>query len=176
MVVILSGPSGVGKTTVSMILEKEGFKRGVSVTSRPKRPGEKDANDYFFVTKEEFLEKIENKDFLEYVEIFGNFYGSSLEFVQKCIERNEKAVMCLSKDGFLAAKKKWGESVVGIYLLPPSSAELEKRLDARNTQNSEKKERLNFDIAEAEGYDYKLEPEASAEMIVEKILQLLLFC
>ena len=168
MIIILTGVSGVGKTTVAQILEeKYDFKRSVSYTTRTPRSGEIDGIDYNFITKQKFKEKITNEEFLEYVEQFDNFYGSGY-----CdIEENKNTVMCLTKEGFLAAKKKWSNLVVGIYLIPPKPEVLKERIKLRNTNDLDERMQAIYKTVDDEKdvYDVLIHPDI-LEKVLDKIL------
>lgn len=161
MIVVLSGISGVGKTTIAKMLEEHKFVRSVSYTTRVKREGEQCGRDYIFIPFVEFQQKIEESFFLEHVNQFGNSYGSSYEQVEQILEANQKVIMCLSPEGYIAAKNKWGNRTVGIYLLPPSVEELQERLVLRGSED-----RLssvyNFDL-QHNAYEHKIQPGALNE-------------
>ena len=119
MIVVLSGVSGSGKTTMASLLEKKGYNRSVSYTTRLMRPNEFDKVDYHFISEEEFERKIEANFFVEYVKLFGNYYGTGANRIKS----DQNFVMCLSLQGYLAAKKKWKKKFVGIYIKPPNMDE-----------------------------------------------------
>ena len=91
VLVVISGPSGVGKGTIARLLtEREGYALSVSCTTRPPRPGEKNGREYFFLSREEFLQKINTGGLLEYSEHFGNFYGTPRDFVTEKLQKNDE--------------------------------------------------------------------------------------
>lgn len=159
MIVILSGVSGVGKTTLAQMLEEDEFVRSISYTTREKRAGEENKIDYFFITKTEFESKLKENYFLEYTNVFDNFYGTAYESIEQNLKENKKIIMCLTKEGFLAAKKKWGNIVLGVYLLPPDFETLKKRLALRNTNDYEERLRIltkTINSGDKENFDVSL--------------------
>ena len=143
-VVIVSGPSGVGKSTIC----KETAKRldaylSVSVTTRPKAPKEADGIDYWFVSKDEFQQTIKQNQFLEYAEVFGNFYGTSRDKVQQAMKDGKIVILEIDVQGALQVKEQIPE-VLMIFVLPPTQAELAHRIEDRG-RDAEKavEKRLN---------------------------------
>ena len=131
MLFILSSPSGGGKTTLlkRLVKEQSSAVANISYTTRPKRANEEEGKDYFFVSKETFLEKQKRGDILESVNIFDNFYGTSKAF----IERADKDVICaLEPNGALYLYKTFKKkTVILIFIMPPNIEELEARLRHR---------------------------------------------
>lgn len=156
--IILSGPSGVGKGTIVGRLLKENAKTALSVscTTRLPRAGEKDGVNYFFVTREKFLSLIEDGDLLEYSEHFGNFYGTPLSFVEKQLEEKD-VLLEIDVDGALQAKKKHPEAVL-IFIAPPSEEELVSRLRGRGTEDeavlAKRLQRVGYELEKSKLYDY----------------------
>ena len=139
MLIVLSGPSGVGKGTVRRALfEKRGNKLdySVSMTTRPMRPGEKDGVDYYFVSKEEFEQRIKDGKFLEYASFIGNYYGTPLDKVEEKIAQGKEVVLEIEVNGALQVKEKMKDAVM-IFLVPPSKEDLFKRLRSRGTESEE---------------------------------------
>lgn len=157
---ILSAPAGTGKTTLVDKLTEEFPKvvRNVSYTTRSPREGEKDGVDYHFVSFQEFERKIKRGDFLEYAEVFGNFYGTCIESVEKLLEKGFDTIMVIDTQGADAVRNKF--HAVHIFLSPPSMEELERRLKARKTENQEQlKLRLSVakeEMKRAHQYDYHI--------------------
>ena len=136
MLIVLSGPSGVGKGTVRRALfEKRGNKLdySVSMTTRPMRPGEKEGVDYYFVTKEEFEKRIAEGKFLEYASFIGNYYGTPLDKIEEKIAQGKEVVLEIEVNGALQVKEKVKDAVM-IFLVPPSKEDLFKRLRSRGTE------------------------------------------
>lgn len=134
--IVLSGPSGCGKGTVGDELFKnnDDIVYSVSATTRSPRPGEIDGEDYFFISEEEFLKKIENDEFLEYAKVHGHYYGTPKDFVFNQIEDGEIVLLEIDVQGALQIKNKLKE-VVFVFLLPPSMQELKRRLIGRGTES-----------------------------------------
>lgn len=133
--VIISGPSGVGKTTITRkILELSGVVKSISVTTRIRRSDEIAGKDYFFWPKSRFKKAIENGEFLEYAEIFGNLYGTPKKFVEDTVKYGKVVVLEIDVQGTNAIKK-MGIDCFAIFILPPSIDELKKRLSGRKTEN-----------------------------------------
>ncbi len=175
MIVILSGVSGVGKTTIAQLLEdNHNFAKAISYTTRKKRENEENHKDYIFIERSEFEEKIFQEFFLEYVHQFDNFYGSSFLQIEKLLDTDKKIVMCLTHDGFLAAKKRWPNKVLGIYLLPPTIEELHARVHDRASKEHTCDKRLDAmcEIEHHELYEHKIEPSTIQETL-NKVLKLI---
>jgi len=172
MIVVLTGVSGVGKTTIASILEQNyGFFRSISHTTRKKREGEEDFKDYVFIGKHDFRQKIKSGFFLEFVEQFNNFYGTSYEQIQKLLDAKKPVIMCISPEGFLATKGKWPEKVLGIYLLPPSVEELTRRVHARAGREHTCDDRLKA-LCDTSGHE-EFEHKIGACTIEETLKQVL---
>lgn len=139
MLIVLSGPSGVGKGTVRRALfEKRGNKLdySVSMTTRKMRPGEVDGVDYYFVSKEEFEQRIKDGKFLEYAQFVGNYYGTPLDKIEEKIEAGKEVVLEIEVNGALQVKDKVKDAVM-IFLVPPSKEDLFTRLRNRGTESEE---------------------------------------
>ena len=154
----VSGPAGVGKGTIvkTLIKRRSDVVESVSCTTRAPREGEVDGTHYFFLTKEEFLKRIEEKDFLEYDEHFGNYYGTPRSFVEKTLE--EKSVILeIDVVGALNVKKVFPEIVL-VMIAPPSVEELKHRLIGRGSETEEslkiRLSRLEYELSQKDKYDY----------------------
>ena len=158
--VILSSPSGGGKSTVARHLLNvfPQFKLSVSATTRKKRPSELDGKDYYFLTKDEFEKAIANNDLIEYEEIFGNYYGTLKSQVNEAINRNEKLLFDIDVKGALSIKKLYPDLSLLIFLAPPSIEILESRLRNRKTETEEQIQirfkRAQMELAQSEKFDY----------------------
>ena len=159
---IISGPSGVGKGTLKQRLLEE-FKEhsafSVSATTRRPRPGEVDGKDYFYISREAFERKIKNNGFLEYAEYAGNLYGTPREWVESILASGKDVILEIEVKGAKQVMENT-ERQVSIFILPPSFAELERRLRNRGTEEEEKiQKRLltaKKEMDYADLYQYKI--------------------
>lgn len=158
-IIIISGPSGSGKgTTIKELLKaRKNLRLSISATTRTPRPGEVDAKDYFFISKEEFNKKIENGDMLEYAPYCGNLYGTPKEYIDMCTENGDDIILELEVQGGMQIKGKI-PGAVSIFLLPPCKASLEKRLRGRGTEPEkvvlQRLARAEEELKYAQDYDY----------------------
>ena len=162
LLIVFSGPSGVGKGTVRQeIFSKSDhkFEYSVSMTTRAQRPGEVDGKDYFFRSREEFEELIRNGQMLEYAEYVGNYYGTPLAYVNETLDKGIDVFLEIEVQGALQVKKKVPDAVF-IFLTPPDLNELEERLVGRGTDPEEviaqRIERAREEIALMSEYDYAI--------------------
>ncbi|MDU4121234.1 MAG: guanylate kinase [Streptococcus sp.] len=160
LLIVFSGPSGVGKGTVRQEIfstPDHKFEYSVSMTTRQKRPGEVDGVDYFFRTREEFEELIKNGQMLEYAEYVGNYYGTPLTYVNETLDKGIDVFLEIEVQGALQVKKKVPDGVF-IFLTPPDLDELKDRLVGRGTDSEEvirqRIERAKEEIALMREYDY----------------------
>jgi guanylate kinase len=146
---VLSAPSGAGKTTVARhLLETFPFLRfSVSATTRAQRPGEEHGKDYFFLTREEFKTRIAARDLIEYEEIFGNYYGTLRSVVQEALNRGEFLIFDVDVKGALSLQAAFPEETVLLFIAPPSMDVLAQRLNNRQTET---KEQIETRLARAE--------------------------
>ncbi len=135
---VLSGPSGSGKGTVSEALmsKRDDIKFSTSITTRPPRPNEVDGENYFFKTHEEFEKMVENNELLEHAYVHTNYYGTPKEFVFNEIKKGEIVLLEIDVQGALQIKDKYKEAVF-IFLLPPTMEELKQRIIGRGTESEE---------------------------------------
>lgn len=133
---VISGSSGVGKGTVlkEFLAKRKEFKLSISCTTRQMRPGEKDGENYFFISKEEFKQGIEAGDFLEWAEFSDNYYGTGKSFIEKSLNKGENIILEIETQGALQVKKLMPNAVL-IFIAPPSFEELEQRLRGRQTED-----------------------------------------
>lgn len=160
MMLVLSSPSGAGKTTLSRrILARDPIIRmSVSVTTRSKRPGEVEGVDYHFVDQAKFASKVKNGEFLESASVFGNSYGTLRSPVEDALKAGLDILFDIDWQGTQQLKEKAREDVVSIFILPPTRLELEKRLSSRGQDSAETVTRrmaqANAEISHWAEYDY----------------------
>lgn len=150
--IIFSAPSGAGKTTIvrhllGIIPELE---FSISATTRPSRGEEMHGSDYYFITKEEFLHRIAQKDFVEFEEVYtGTFYGTLRSEIERVWAKGKHVIFDIDVKGGLHLKRKFGDQALAIFVQPPSLAVLKERLTGRGTDSPEKLEE-RFEKAEKE--------------------------
>jgi guanylate kinase len=159
VLIVLSGPSGVGKGTVCAALRKMNLDLvySVSATTRVPREGEVEGVNYFFKKREQFEQLIENDEMLEWAEYDGNFYGTPRRFVEDTLKAGKNVILEIEVQGALKVKQKFPEGVF-IFLLPPSLDELHNRITTRGTNTVESiRNRMSVaadEIRLIEHYDY----------------------
>lgn len=158
---IISGCSGVGKgTLLKLFLEKNSdVKLSISATTRKPRKGEVDGVNYFFISKQEFEESVQNNEFLEWAEFSGNFYGTKKSFVEKTLNKGIDIILEIEVKGANQVKEKMPEAKT-IFIMPPSVETLEARLRGRHTEDEETiQKRLNEakrEIQAGQKFDYQI--------------------
>ena len=161
LLIVVSGASGTGKGTVcKKILEDcPEIYYSISATTRQPRQGEVDGREYFFITVDEFKNWIAEGKFLEYAEVYGNFYGTPLHKIEERLNRGEDVLLEIDTQGALKVMEKFSDGVY-IFLLPPSLEELRRRIEGRGTESPEVLERrfnaAKNEIALAEKYTYNV--------------------
>lgn len=169
---IVSGPSGVGKSTVlKALLEKRpNLYFSVSATTREPRPGEVDGVHYHFLSVDTFRQKIAAEEFLEYAEYVGNFYGTPKKYVDEAMNHGRDVILDIEIQGALQVCGKRPETV-RIFIAPPSWAELERRLTERGTDSPEKVQkrllRAKVEFQTAHTYDYFVINDTLREAVTE---------
>lgn len=179
LLIVLSGPSGVGKGTVRRAIFDDpdtDFEYSISMTTRNRRVGEVDGVDYFFKSREEFETLIEQDAFIEYAEYVGNYYGTPVQYVKDTMERGKDVFLEIEVEGAKQVRKKFPEALF-IFLAPPTLEHLEERLIGRGTESQEV---INHRISEARKevemmnlYDYVvindevMDAKEKVQMIVE---------
>lgn len=157
---VISGPSGAGKgTVISRILERPGknVSLSVSATTRSPREGEADGVHYFFLTEEDFLEKVKNGEFLEYAFVHGKYYGTPKKPVEAALRKGQDIILEIDVQGAMQVRENFNEGIY-IFLLPPSLKELRKRLLLRGTESEQdlelRMEKAAAEIEYLDRYDY----------------------
>lgn len=175
---LLSGPSGVGKTTIAHDLLKQlpNLERLVTYTTREPRPNEMSGVDYHFISREEFEKKIKNNEMFEYDEHYGNLYGNSRRDLEKIWQDEKIALMVLDVNGVKTAKKYFPEAKT-LFILPDTLANLELRIRKRPMNEEEFKKRwasVQKELLEADQYDFQIINKenqiAEAVMAVKNII------
>ena len=138
LLVVVSGPAGSGKGTVNAhLLKRDDFAYSVSATTRAPRPGEIDGVNYHFITREDFMSRIERGEMIEHTEYCGNFYGTPKKEAEEVLAQGKNLILEIEVEGAYNVKKKYPEAVL-IMLLPPNYSIQEKRLRGRGTETEEK--------------------------------------
>jgi guanylate kinase len=175
---VVSGPSAVGKSSVvNEILKRDNtLDRIVTCTTREKRKSEKHGKDYLFFQKNNFLSEINKGNLIEFSEVYGNYYGIMLSTIEEKINAGRDAILIVNWDGFLKIKSVLKECVCGLFILPPTIAALEKRIQQRGEDSSEAIARrigmARKDISKSKLYDFRFKNydiAATAKDILEKI-------
>jgi guanylate kinase len=176
LLLVLSSPSGAGKTTISRkLLERENeMQMSISCTTRKMRPMEIDGKDYYFISNEKFDEMAGNNEFIEHALVFSNKYGTPKAMVEEAMENGRDILFDIDWQGTISLQQKCTQDVVSIFILPPSMEELEKRLRNR-AQDDEKviAERMSKaanEISKWNIYDYVIinnDVEASVAKVQE---------
>jgi guanylate kinase len=169
IVAVVSGPSGVGKTTViDRLLQRRGYGRSITATTRAPRAGETDGVHYRFLARDRFEEDVKAGRFLEHAEVHGNRYGTPRDGVEAVLGRGDVCLLNIDVQG-AAALRRSGMPVVTIFLLPPSMEELERRLSSRGTEDrTEVARRLAIarkEMEEAERFDARVVNTALEETV-----------
>jgi guanylate kinase len=160
LMLVLSSPSGAGKTTLSrrLLASDSAITMSVSATTRQPRSGEEEGKDYYFVSPSLFAQMVEGDGFLEHATVFGNQYGTPIEPVQMALGRGRDVLFDIDWQGTQQLRQRAGDDLVSIFVLPPSHAELERRLRAR-AQDAEdvvkaRMAKANNEISHWAEYDY----------------------
>ena len=138
LLVVISGPSGAGKGTLCKVLleRNKELKLSVSCTTRSPRAAEREGINYFFITKDKFDEMKEKDEFLEYAEVYGNYYGTPMSYVNKVLEEGKDVILEIDIQGALKVKNKYPDGVF-IFIMPPTMDELKNRIKKRGSETEE---------------------------------------
>ena len=157
---VLSSPSGAGKTTLSRLLIEKmpGLRMSVSVTTRAKRPGEVEGRDYLFVDKARFEEMVKRNELLEWATVFDNRYGTPRAPVEAALSAGQDVLFDIDWQGTQQLREKARADVVSVFILPPSAADLEKRLHSRAQESAQvirgRMSRASHEMSHWAEYDY----------------------
>ena len=177
LMLVLSSPSGAGKTTISReILKKDDIIMSISYTTRKIRKNEKEGKDYVFTSKERFKKLVKKNFFLEYAKVFDNFYGTPANYVENMLSKGRDILFDIDWQGTQQLKKANKDDLVTIFILPPSRQELQKRLVKRDLdQNSEISKRMfkaSSEISHYNEYEYIILNE-NLEKSVKDVISIL---
>jgi guanylate kinase len=156
---VLSAPSGGGKTTIAKMLVKRHSDMSISIsaTTRKKRPKEEHGKDYFFLSENEFRENIENDNFVEYEEVHGDYYGTLKNRVTELVEQGKTVIFDIDVKGAITIKKKYPKAIL-LFIKPPSLTELKTRLKKRKSESEEainkRLNRIDFEYEQAKHFDH----------------------
>lgn len=179
MLIVLSGPSGVGKGTVRQAMLEDEFRDfhySVSMTTRRPRPGEQDGVDYYFVSKEEFEQEIANDGMLEYAQYVDNYYGTPMKYVNQTLESGRDVLLEIEVQGAMQVREKCPDGVF-IFLTPPDLLELRNRIQKRGTDDQatidKRMQKAADEIRMMENYDYAVVNDEipNAVQRIEKIIE-----
>lgn len=173
---MLSGPSGAGKSTIINAASNEigEYYFSISTTTRAPRVGEEHGKDYFFVTKEAFEEDIKAGNFLEYAQVHGNYYGTSLKPVREALEEGKLVIFDIDVQGHRLVRAKMNDITTSAFITPPTLKELEKRLRERCTDTDEvitrRIENAKEEILAVGEYDFTIINDTIAEAAREFVI------
>ncbi|MEI4788982.1 guanylate kinase [Bacillus sp. FJAT-53060] len=179
LLIVLSGPSGVGKGTVRQAIfsqEDTKFEYSISVTTRKPREGERNGVDYFFKTREEFEDMIKNKKLLEWAEYVENYYGTPVDYVEQTLSEGKDVFLEIEVQGALQVREAFPEGLF-IFLAPPSLSELQNRIITRGTESEDlirnRMAAAKEEIEMMDAYDYVVEND-DVELACERIKAIVL--
>jgi guanylate kinase len=183
LMLVLSSPSGAGKTTLTrrLLASDPGLRLSISVTTRPPRPGEREGVDYLFRSNDDFGIMVNKDEFLEHAKVFGNYYGTPRAPVEEAIEAGIDVIFDVDWQGTQQLKQKAHDDLVSVFVLPPSMRALELRLRARGQDRgeviAERMARAEAEISHWPEYDYiiinddidRAESEVRAILVAERL-------
>lgn len=170
---VLSGPSGVGKGTVleSLLVNFNEVEYSISATTRACREGEIEGKDYFFINITDFFKMVDENKFIEWAKVHNNYYGTPKQYVDKSLEDGKDIVVEIDIQGARMLRESYPDAIY-VFLLPPSIAELENRLNRRGTEDDKNKairlKNASMELKEKEKYDYQIVNDKLSET-VEKL-------
>lgn len=175
--IVISGPSGVGKKTVveAILAQSDRYVVSISATTRNPRTGEIAGKDYYFLTTRQFQKRIQEKAFVEWAKVHDRFYGTPIENLRIAREHHQHLVLEIDVQGGMAIKKRFIDQALLIFLLPPTFQDLLLRLNKRGTESEEEIERrmetAKLEIKYANEYDYRVIND-QAERAAAEIIQI----
>jgi len=176
--VIISGPSGVGKSTISreVVRRLDNAFLSISVTTRPQGPGEKDGREYWFISRQEFRKRIEEGALLEYAEVFGNLYGTPKDKTDEALQAGKTVILEIDVQGGRQVKEIYPQAVM-IFILPPSDRILAERMGRRGRESAEAAARrlggAGSEIAAAWQYYDNMVVNDDLEQAIKEVLQII---
>ena len=163
LIIVISSPSGAGKTSVckKLLSNDNSLKLSISDTTRLPRDNEVEAKDYYFISKEEFQDRISKNQYIEYAKVFGNYYGSRLEIIENYMNEGKDVLFDIDWQGASQLKKSVYKNIVSIFLLPPSKSVILKRLKSRALESgddekaiSKRMEMFEIEISHKSEYEH----------------------
>ncbi len=171
--IVISGPSGCGKTTIAREVLKRhpDFYFSVSATTRPKRPNEIDGSDYYFISREEFQQKITNDELAEWEKIYDDFYGTPKGEIENALHKGRSVILDIDVNGALSIKDKYPSNSLLLFIKPPSLEILKQRLMNRKTESGEtlrkRLERAAMELRRAGEFDHAIVNDELARAVRE---------
>lgn len=174
--IVISAPSGSGKTTIAREIMKRNPSLGfsVSATTRPMRPGEREGKDYFFLSREEFQDLVEQDAFVEWEEIYGDSYGTLKREIDRALARGEHMLFDVDVKGALSIKRRYPDALL-IFIQPPDMEVLKQRLMGRKTEDqialARRLERVPMELEKAEEFNHRIVND-DLERAIAKVQQI----